>query len=98
MNVLRGTSPSARQAVKTHCNEGHPLSGDNLYVIPSSGGRQCRTCRDANRLVWTKANAESVRASRRVYRGKNREAIAAYKREWKARKRAEAAALTSIGA
>lgn len=31
---------------KTHCKHGYPLSGENLYVIPS-GGRDCRTCRRA---------------------------------------------------
>lgn len=31
-------------AEKTECKRGHPLSGDNLYVIPGSGSRVCRTC------------------------------------------------------
>jgi hypothetical protein len=43
INVLRGESPAAQNAVKTHCKRGHSLSGDNLYVFPS-GGRMCRTC------------------------------------------------------
>jgi len=30
---------------KTHCVNGHPLSGDNLYIVPSDGRRQCRTCK-----------------------------------------------------
>lgn len=34
-------------ATKTHCNSGHPLSGPNLYVNPTSGSRQCRTCQRA---------------------------------------------------
>jgi len=42
-NALRGIGPTAINAKKTHCNRGHPLSGDNLYRYPS-GGRQCRTC------------------------------------------------------
>ena len=29
---------------KTHCKHGHPLFGENLYVKPSNGARQCRTC------------------------------------------------------
>src|SRR5437667_5281345 len=29
---------------KTHCLNGHPLSGDNLY-IPRDGRRRCRACR-----------------------------------------------------
>jgi hypothetical protein len=28
---------------QTHCHQGHPLSGDNLYVAPS-GARFCRAC------------------------------------------------------
>lgn len=30
-------------ADKTHCKNGHPLSGDNLYTRPD-GVRECRTC------------------------------------------------------
>lgn len=26
------------------CNQGHPLSGANLYIRPSNGRRTCRTC------------------------------------------------------
>lgn len=28
----------------THCTRGHPLSGDNLYIVPHSGRRLCRIC------------------------------------------------------
>ena len=31
-------------ATKTHCKYGHPFVGGNLYIMPSSGIRQCRTC------------------------------------------------------
>lgn len=96
-NVLRGTSPSARHAVKTHCPKEHPLSGDNLYVIPSTGGRQCRLCRDDVRRAWNLANPDKVRAGKRAYRKANRDAINEAKRAWKARKRANTAALTSEG-
>jgi len=30
-------------AVKTHCWNGHPLTGENLRV-EQSGGRRCRIC------------------------------------------------------
>jgi hypothetical protein len=43
-NVLRGVGNAALNAMKTHCINGHPLSGDNLYIQPASGKRQCRTC------------------------------------------------------
>lgn len=44
-NILRGDSPSARQARQTHCKRGHLLAGDNL--VRSSPTRQCRTCWNA---------------------------------------------------
>lgn len=46
-NILRGTSPSARHAVKTHCPSGHPYSAENTYTW--RGLRYCRVCRDRHR-------------------------------------------------
>lgn len=43
VNTLRSASPSALNSRKTVCKQGHPFSGDNLYVTPK-GWRQCRTC------------------------------------------------------
>ncbi len=43
---------------RTHCRQGHPFSGDNLYVVPGRGQRTCRTCKAANgreRYLATKA-------------------------------------------
>ena len=48
-NVLRGESPPALNARKTHCQNGHELSGSNLYVTPD-GWRICRICRNARQL------------------------------------------------
>lgn len=37
---------------RTHCPRGHPYDEENTYVIPSSGGRVCRTCaRERQRRV-----------------------------------------------
>lgn len=47
-NLRRGDGPQIlrnRQLSKTHCPQGHPYSGDNLYIAPRTGYRQCRTCR-----------------------------------------------------
>jgi hypothetical protein len=41
-NLLRGDGPSAIHAKKSHCPEGHPYAGKNLYVHPSKGYRTCR--------------------------------------------------------
>ena len=43
-NVMRGESPPAQNARKTECPQGHPYSGDNLYVNPNTGYRMCRAC------------------------------------------------------
>jgi hypothetical protein len=42
-NILRGDSAAAKHAAKTHCNRGHPLAGDNMYLDPR-GARTCRAC------------------------------------------------------
>lgn len=46
-NVLRGEG-AGRLARRTHCDNGHPLSGGNLYIRNDSGrrwpSRRCRTC------------------------------------------------------
>lgn len=42
-NIRRGISPSALNASKTHCKNGHEFSGDNLRVTPG-GTRKCRRC------------------------------------------------------
>lgn len=44
-NLLRGDTFQARNAAKTHCIHGHPLSGNNLYIHPGRGVRDCRICR-----------------------------------------------------
>ena len=48
-------------ATKTHCKNGHPLSGPNLYVNATSGRRQCRAC-----MVVARARYEEKRRPRTV--------------------------------
>mgnify|MGYP001577787679 CR=1 FL=1 len=38
-----GKKSGAQMRAKTHCPQGHPYAGDNLYIFPH-GGRGCRTC------------------------------------------------------
>lgn len=44
VNTLRGVGPSARNAVKTHCKDGHEFNEENTYVC-KRGKRYCRPCR-----------------------------------------------------
>ena len=50
VNTRRGRS-GARNAAKTHCHLGQPLSGQNLYLIYRSDGRPWRRCRACNALA-----------------------------------------------
>lgn len=44
VNVARGISPTAINARKTHCPQGHPY--DAVNTLPKkNGGRDCRACR-----------------------------------------------------
>ena len=47
-NARRGEAGINHRS-KTHCPQGHPYSGDNLYVEPRGvgrGSRKCRACRN----------------------------------------------------
>lgn len=45
INVLRGESPAAEHARKTHCPAGHAYDAENTYT--SRRGRHCRICNRA---------------------------------------------------
>lgn len=42
-NTMRGQTITAKCAAVTHCPQGHPYAGSNLYVRPN-GARECRQC------------------------------------------------------
>jgi hypothetical protein len=43
-NILRGTSPAALNARKTHCKHGHEFDLINTRFRPNDRGRECRAC------------------------------------------------------
>ena len=59
-NVLRGESPMARNARKTHCKRGRDLAEESTYVDPN-GWRTCRICRTLNRIN-RKENKDGTRS------------------------------------
>ena len=50
VNNARGFSPSALNAQKTHCPQGHAYAGENLVVI--RGKRHCRECKRRQVAEW----------------------------------------------
>lgn len=40
------TTASSINRTRTHCPQGHPYEGDNLYIWKGDGSRQCVTCRN----------------------------------------------------
>lgn len=65
-NTLRSNNPIAANARKTHCNRGHPYSGDNL-LLRANGDRKCRTCQVQRREA---ERARKEAAGTYVARGK----------------------------
>lgn len=58
-NTLRGEGVTARNAKKTHCSNGHRLSGDNVAMLTGARkGRECRTC--------TRERVTAIRARKRA--------------------------------
>lgn len=52
-NTARGNSPTAVNARKTHCTQGHPLEDGNL-VPRKDGNRRCLTCHREYQRKWAR--------------------------------------------
>jgi hypothetical protein len=61
---------AAKNALKTHCKRGHPLSGDNLAVY--RGHRRCLTCEE----IWRDEHREEQREYNRRYYQEHRDVLA----------------------
>ena len=74
VNALRGISPTAMNARKTHCDRGHELTPENTYLRENE--RWCLVCKklraarhrqsDAYRK-WKEENIEKHRMHKRTY-------------------------------
>jgi hypothetical protein len=56
VNTLRGVSAGAKNAVKTHCPQGHEYTPENTYL--ADGARHCRICRRIHWLGWRERQRE----------------------------------------
>ncbi|MGW9249718.1 HNH endonuclease signature motif containing protein [Streptomyces badius] len=78
-NTRRGQGPSAVNAAKKNCPQGHPYDGENLHIRPN-GKRKCRACDRIRRKARYAATRDASAAWQREYYAKNREVILARKR------------------
>lgn len=80
---VRGVAAIA--ARKTHCPQGHPLTGDNLD--PGGLRRGWRTCLTCKRTQERNRDRERTRERQRAYRERNRERLRERAREYRERNR-----------
>lgn len=66
-NVLRGSGPTARNAVATHCVHGHEFTPENTY-IDARGWRSCKACRRRVAAERVQRDRERINARRREIR------------------------------
>lgn len=51
-NLMRGIGIAAKNSRKTHCINGHALSGENLRLKKSRRGRICKKCNSDHWRKW----------------------------------------------
>lgn len=61
-NILRGDSPTALNAVKSHCDAGHEFTLSNTY-LRSNGHRGCRACNAAAVARYRQRKREAARGA-----------------------------------
>lgn len=66
VNVLRGTAPTAINATKTHCPQGHAYDEANTRV--SRGKRECMACkREKARRYYASHREQALKRARDYY-------------------------------
>ena len=87
INILRGTGAGARNAVSTHCVNGHAFTPDNVYLDARTGYRRCRTCHLTQWKAAREADVPAARAKADAYYHSHREHLNDLARQrWKRRR------------
>lgn len=89
-NILRGSGPTAKNAVKTHCVHGHLLSGVNLAIEKGEHGntrRRCKTCQSLSKKRSYPLHKSQIAERGKRYYEKNKDAILSKQRAASAKKR-----------
>jgi hypothetical protein len=81
VNNARSGSPSAINAKREACKNGHEFTPANTYIHPKRGTRHCKECARRRTQEWTAANPEKMREIWNARYEKNSDAINARRRE-----------------
>ncbi len=81
-NILRGEGISAKNAIKTHCLNGHEFFKDTT-IICKEGNRHCKICHDRQK------ESDKSKTWHKQYARKNKEKIALYSKEHRKQIRAD---------
>lgn len=84
-NILRGASPSAIYAKRTHCNKGHKFNRTNTLVREDNNSRRCKICHLKYHKLYRESHKKTINEYHRTlkrdrkeymrrYREKNRQA------------------------
>lgn len=102
-NTFRSNNPMAINARKTHCINGHELTGKDLYIA-KNGTRKCYACikirgkkyREINKQKlkiiqneWYEKNKEDLKIKHKLYWEKNKEYLNAWQEHHKSQKKLE---------
>lgn len=58
VNILRGVGMGARYAPRTHCKQGHELTGTNVRLTGESKWRRCLICKRISRNLAYRRNGK----------------------------------------
>jgi len=68
VNTLRGVGPSAKNAERTECVNGHELDPDNVWLDGKRNSRHCRTCSRRRWHEWNERKKSAHRAESELAR------------------------------
>lgn len=66
--IKKGRDPAKNAS---HCRRGHEFTSENL--LPNSGRRQCKKCKEITKSAWKFKNKEEIREYKNEWRKKRKE-------------------------
>lgn len=60
VNILRGVGPTAINARREYCTNGHDLSDPDVLYVRPNGWRQCRVCQSANARRYVEKQCQTL--------------------------------------